>query len=144
MTLLRFHSSSEYRPPSGFIVPATRAAETVHMVGATPSSVSFSRPFDVCQHGAATYARYPCLTVQRPRPFSGPRRVTPPCAYLPCFMQEHPWVSCLQSVSLPDRHAVLIALRCPPCCFSHTHKECEPQLRGFEPVGESVPSSGAV
>lgn len=140
MTLLRLGSPTEYRPQTGFVVLFTRVAETTRVAGATPSSVSVSRPFDVIQHEAATYARVSCLTVQRPRPFSGPRRVAPPCAYLPYFMQEHPWVwKSSECFPLrPPRCAHRPAL--PSVLFVLTSTSaCELQLRGFEQLVSPYP-----
>jgi hypothetical protein len=108
-------------------------------------SVSFSRPFDVTQHGAATYIGLSSPTVQRPRPFSGPRRVTPLHAYPPCFMRDRPWVL-KSSERFPHRmppvaHRYLLSsmLSLPRLTSSR-----EPQLRGFEPPGESVPNTDVV
>jgi hypothetical protein len=79
---LRFHSRSEYRPLTGL----------KDLVSLSTFRELFSTLRRDSTQGSDLRQRFHPLTVQRPQPFSGSRRVAPLHAYPPCFMRERPWV----------------------------------------------------
>jgi len=90
-----------------------------------PPPMSFSRPFDVYHHEAATYTRP--STVQLGNALDLCEQASLPLALdaLLRLMTTHPvtgrnalgFIS-LQSFSLTPCHIRLVVARCPPCCFS--------------------------